>query len=1363
MKKQKQPNSNVDILREKAEIQLKNNGINSGSELYESDSLRLIHELEVQKIELEIQNEELRQAKLELEEYIRNKNILLYREITLEIIRILAESENLHDSVQLILNLLKSRFEIDAVAIRLRDGDDFPYYAQNGFSTEFIDKENSLLDYDEKGNICIDNSENPCLSCLCGMVVSGNAKTLGSNTTKEGSWWTNNASSTEVAQMVSPILHSPRFHCVKLGYTSIALVPIRNKEKIIGMIQLNDFRKDRFNINMIKNLDGIASQLGISLIRKQTEDDLRASEERLRTITENAPNIIAELDETGKIIYFSRVLPGYKMSDVIGQNFYNWSLPEYHEEMLQAFERVINTGVPQSYKTKGYGINGAIRWYQANLSRVNNGSKIKNAILIASDITEHVEAEERRRAILQTTMDGFWLLDINGHLLDVNETYCHMSGYSRAELLTMSISSLEDYENKEDTIAHIQKVIQFGEDRFESRHRRKDGSTFDVEISTQFQNAEGGRFITFLHDISVRKKAEEMLRQSEQRYKSLFQGNHTAILLIDPSTGEIKDANTAACKFYGWMQSEICAKNISEINTLTPEEIKVELKNSVEENRNHFFFKHRLADGKIKEVEVYSGPLTFGNTSLLYSIVHDITERNLTEKALRESEFMFRKYMEFAPHGIFVANEKGEYIDVNHSACRITGYEKDELLRMSIIELVPREFLSIAGNHFNRVVTDGFATEEIPYLRKDGTLGYWIVDAVKLSDKVFLGFVVDTTERKISEEALKEKERLLRESQSVANIGSYSANLINQTWVSSEEIYQIFGIDKDYPHTIQGWMDRVHPEMRVELYNELVNNKPGNKRFDHVYKIIKKNDGTERWIQGLGKFEFDELLNPIRLFGTIQDITVRKKSEEAIHALNERLEERVKERTTELLDSNSQLLKAEEKYRTVADFANNWEYWMNSSGEFNYISPSCERISGYKAEDFIQNPGLLIDMVHPEDLPIYDRIWKKENHEKDCHHEIQYRIIKSDGSVRWVKHVSRRIFDSSGTSLGIRGSLSDITGRKAMEDLLKTSNQKYRLLSENINDGIFTYQNGHFDYINHAMTIIFGYDEHEFNRMKISDLLDPLYLDNPDFLGQPKMLLKRRKSFDSRCIRKDGTTIFAEFITNYIDKDKVIYGVVHDISEKKQIQENIVKAIIQTEEKERAHFSKELHDGLGPLLSTIKLYLQWSERAKINSSREEIIHKAEDILEEALTTVKEISNKLSPHLLINYGINSAIQNFVNKLLDSSGIQIVYESNLTRRLGNEIEAAIYRAVIECINNTLKYAQASKIKIVLVDSVDHLSLRYKDDGIGFKVEETIAMKKGLGLFNLSNRIHSIGGKILLQSVPGKGVDYKITIDL
>jgi len=224
-----------------------------------------------------------------------------------------------------------------------------------------------------------------------------------------------------------------------------------------------------------------------------------------------------------------------------------------------------------------------------------------------------------------------------------------------------------------------------------------------------------------------------------------------------------------------------------------------------------------------------------------------------------------------------------------------------------------------------------------------------------------------------------------------------------------------------------------------------------------------------------------------------------------------------------------------------------------------------------------------------------------------------------------------------------------------------------------------------------------------------------------------------------------------------------VYGVVHDITEKKSLQKKIVKAIIHTEEKERANFSKELHDGLGPLLSTIKLYLQWSERPNSNSSRVEIIGKAGEILEEALATVKEISNKLSPHLLMNYGLNSAIKSFVEKLNATATFNIVYESNTKRRIGAEIEATIYRAVIECINNSMKYARANNIYINLTDSGNQIQLRYKDDGLGFDIAEALSKHKGLGLFNLQNRLHTIGGKVTLSSEQGKGVDYLFTVNV
>ncbi len=142
-------------------------------------------------------------------------------------------------------------------------------------------------------------------------------------------------------------------------------------------------------------------------------------------------------------------------------------------------------------------------------------------------------------------------------------------------------------------------------------------------------------------DVTESKQAEQALRESEARYKSLFENNQAVMLIIDPDSAYIVDANAAATEYYGWSREELLKKKISQINTLTPDEINNALQESKAQNRNHFFFKHCRADGSIRDVEVYSGPLVLAGKHLLYSIIHDIAERKLAEEQLRASNERF--------------------------------------------------------------------------------------------------------------------------------------------------------------------------------------------------------------------------------------------------------------------------------------------------------------------------------------------------------------------------------------------------------------------------------------------------------------------------------------------------------------------------------------------------------------------------------------------------------------------------------------------------------------------------------------------------------------------------------------------------
>ena len=135
---------------------------------------------------------------------------------------------------------------------------------------------------------------------------------------------------------------------------------------------------------------------------------------------------------------------------------------------------------------------------------------------LVEKITERKQAEEalraseeRQRAILQTAMDGFWVADMQGHLLEVNETYCRISGYDAKELLAMRITDLDCCETPGETAAHMQKILTLGQDRFESRHRCKDGAIIDVEVSVQYRGSHPGRMVAFLRDITERKQVEE--------------------------------------------------------------------------------------------------------------------------------------------------------------------------------------------------------------------------------------------------------------------------------------------------------------------------------------------------------------------------------------------------------------------------------------------------------------------------------------------------------------------------------------------------------------------------------------------------------------------------------------------------------------------------------------------------------------------------------------------------------------------------------------------------------------------------------------------------------------------------------------
>ncbi|MFI3331024.1 MAG: histidine kinase [Rikenellaceae bacterium] len=209
-------------------------------------------------------------------------------------------------------------------------------------------------------------------------------------------------------------------------------------------------------------------------------------------------------------------------------------------------------------------------------------------------------------------------------------------------------------------------------------------------------------------------------------------------------------------------------------------------------------------------------------------------------------------------------------------------------------------------------------------------------------------------------------------------------------------------------------------------------------------------------------------------------------------------------------------------------------------------------------------------------------------------------------------------------------------------------------------------------------------------------------------------------------------------------------------------QRRILNTVIQTEEKERARFSKDLHDGLGPLLSSAKMSLSALERTSDESQRELILNNTYNVINEAIISLREISNNLSPHVLMDFGLEKAIAAFIEKSQAKASFKIDLRSNLKdMRFDNNVEVVVFRVVCELLNNSFKHSGGDEISLELSYRENIISISYADNGCGFSLEGQDEL--GMGLSNISSRVNSLKGEVDIHSTPENGMSALVKINL
>jgi len=310
------------------------------------------------------------------------------------------------------------------------------------------------------------------------------------------------------------------------GIQAYCCHPLIIEDRLIGTLSFGSRSRSSFSNRDIEFMESVSNLVAIAMNRIQTENALRESEEKFRLTFDSSPDAV-NINRLKDGLYLDinhgfTELTGFTLEDVIGktsEEIQIWNDLEDRRRLVKALEE---RGFCENLEARFCRKDGSLTTALMS-ARIISFQGEPHIISITRDISDRIrseqamrEREEAHRAILKTAMDGFWLVDSNGRLIEVNETYCQMSQYSEKELLNMRISDLEAIINSDEIATHLKKTIELGQDRFETEHRRKDGSLFEVEISVQYNLSVGDRFFAFLRDISEQKRVISQLQQAQK-------------------------------------------------------------------------------------------------------------------------------------------------------------------------------------------------------------------------------------------------------------------------------------------------------------------------------------------------------------------------------------------------------------------------------------------------------------------------------------------------------------------------------------------------------------------------------------------------------------------------------------------------------------------------------------------------------------------------------------------------------------------------------------------------------------------------------------------------------------------------------
>jgi PAS domain S-box-containing protein/putative nucleotidyltransferase with HDIG domain len=778
---------------------------------------------------------------------------------------------------------------------------------------------------------------------------------------------------------------------------------------------------------------------------------------------------------------------------------------------------------------------------------------------VHTDISERMAArraleqsEKKYRALAEESIQGLAVAQgMPPRFVYCNAAVARMTGYTVDELLSMSPEGFAGLIHPDDREAVFRRFMDppkeaATEERRQIRGIRRDGTVVWLELSATVVEYEGAPAVQAAFvDITKRKKAEEALGSSEEKYRTLIQSIQDAIFII--KDGKIRYANKGFATIVDCSVEELIGKGIEDL--VAPEDLAMVAGYYVrrmngEQVPNEYEFRLVKKDGVTRaDVRMSVGVITYEGGRAAMGTGHDITERKRAALALKESEEKFKALVENSAAVVFSLDNQGNIVYISPGIERLSGFRVDEVIGTSCLEYVLPEDLPGLMSSMERTLAGRPEPYEFRVKHKDGTVHYVLTSSQPLNrdgkPAGLIGVMVDVSEREVAEDALRASEANYRNLFDHTLMGLVVVDAETMKVVlANKSMARILGFGS--PEDMVGMepLDYVLPEDLDWVIGSLTKAMADSSMHELATLRARTEDGRIIWIAGTTS-NIDYVRRPSILISLV-DVTAAKETE-------------------------LKVAESEEKNRLLVDNAAEGIIVIQD-GLLKFANPKCTEISGYTNQELLSRSFL--EVVHPDDRQTIAENYIKRIAGEDAPNNYRFRIVDKAGSAKWLQ-INTVQFGWEGKP-AVLSLLTDVTARQEAEEAFRESESRYRLLAENVSDVIWSLNlRTKRVFLSPSVTRLLGYTPEEAQGMKMKELVSPTSYAKAlrayyDLSGKPGNGPHHRASstlIETELMRKDGSFVWVDISVTMLrdanGQPTEIFGVMRDITQRKKVEEDL--------------------------------------------------------------------------------------------------------------------------------------------------------------------------------------------------------------